>query len=452
MSSFFGSDGSFVLQFAVIFVVILAVLTAGVLLVRRFGGGGGLSAKPGQRARQPRLGIVDVYELDRQRQLILLRRDNVEHLLLVGGPNDVVIERNIQRGQRLPETVLREERAPEPAPEIEARRPEPQLFEEVPPTFEMPAVVAAPVPGSILPPPSRHPLTEADLPPEPRDGREPEPPVQEAPAPVSPPPPAPAPEPRGRFLRRSTPPLVNPKPDVASERVRSEPTFTIATPLSAEADPAPPVPPPVTPPIQRAVDAAILSDMARQLEIALARPASAVTPPPGAAKPVPAPVEPPAPQPAPPEPPAQVPAQAVDPVAAAMSGPPQDLLPHDLPAQEDAAEALFEEIVPVEEISPPPVAAHPVPQPVVPEPSPAQAETEAPAAQDEVAESPPAPARDEPADRASPPAESAHPVAAEPKEARTEALKPKPAPNPFSVEEIEAEFARLLGRPLDKRN
>ena len=28
----------------------------------------------------------------------------------------------------------------------------------------------------------------------------------------------------------------------------------------------------------------------------------------------------------------------------------------------------------------------------------------------------------------------------------------KSAGNPFSVEEIEAEFARLLGRPLDKRN
>jgi flagellar protein FliO/FliZ len=29
---------------------------------------------------------------------------------------------------------------------------------------------------------------------------------------------------------------------------------------------------------------------------------------------------------------------------------------------------------------------------------------------------------------------------------------PKASGNPFSVEEIEAEFARLLGRPLDKRN
>jgi hypothetical protein len=30
--------------------------------------------------------------------------------------------------------------------------------------------------------------------------------------------------------------------------------------------------------------------------------------------------------------------------------------------------------------------------------------------------------------------------------------EPKAAGNPFSVEEIEAEFARLLGRPLDKRS
>ena len=56
------------------------------------------------RTRQPRLGIVDVYDLDRQRQLILLRRDNVEHLLLIGGPNDLMVETNIVRvaGARLP--------------------------------------------------------------------------------------------------------------------------------------------------------------------------------------------------------------------------------------------------------------------------------------------------------------------------------------------------------------
>ena len=38
MSSFFGSDGSFVLQFLVIFLVLFGVLTAGVLVVRREAG------------------------------------------------------------------------------------------------------------------------------------------------------------------------------------------------------------------------------------------------------------------------------------------------------------------------------------------------------------------------------------------------------------------------------
>ena len=51
----------------------------------------------GGRARQPRLGIVDAFDLDRQRQLVIVRRDHVEHLLMIGGPNDVVVESNIVR-------------------------------------------------------------------------------------------------------------------------------------------------------------------------------------------------------------------------------------------------------------------------------------------------------------------------------------------------------------------
>jgi hypothetical protein len=40
------------------------------------------------RARLPRLGTVDAFDLDRQRQLVIIRRDNVEHLLMIGGPNE----------------------------------------------------------------------------------------------------------------------------------------------------------------------------------------------------------------------------------------------------------------------------------------------------------------------------------------------------------------------------
>ncbi len=52
---------------------------------------------PGGRARQMRLGIVDAFDLDRQRQLVIVRRDNVEHLVMIGGPNDILIESQIIR-------------------------------------------------------------------------------------------------------------------------------------------------------------------------------------------------------------------------------------------------------------------------------------------------------------------------------------------------------------------
>src|SRR5262249_49192395 len=35
--------------------------------------------------------------IDSRRRLVLIRRDNVEHLLIIGGPSDVVVEQNIVR-------------------------------------------------------------------------------------------------------------------------------------------------------------------------------------------------------------------------------------------------------------------------------------------------------------------------------------------------------------------
>ena len=42
-----------------------------------------------------RLGIVEYCEVDQTRRLVLLRRDDVEHLVLIGGNQDVVVENNI---------------------------------------------------------------------------------------------------------------------------------------------------------------------------------------------------------------------------------------------------------------------------------------------------------------------------------------------------------------------
>lgn len=98
MLSSFGSDMAQLIKFAAALIIIFVVVGTFVLILRRMTGGRLISSEPERsRSRQPRLGIVDVYDLDRTRQLVLLRRDNVEHLLLIGGPNDTVIETNIVR-------------------------------------------------------------------------------------------------------------------------------------------------------------------------------------------------------------------------------------------------------------------------------------------------------------------------------------------------------------------
>jgi flagellar protein FliO/FliZ len=71
-------------------------------LVRRFAGNKiGNSAN---RGRMPRLAVIDAAAVDGRRRLVLVRRDNVEHLLMIGGPTDLVVELNIVRAMPARET------------------------------------------------------------------------------------------------------------------------------------------------------------------------------------------------------------------------------------------------------------------------------------------------------------------------------------------------------------
>lgn len=45
-----------------------------------------------------RLGISEFHEIDKTRRIVLVRRDDVEHLVLIGGNQDVVIESGIETG------------------------------------------------------------------------------------------------------------------------------------------------------------------------------------------------------------------------------------------------------------------------------------------------------------------------------------------------------------------
>src|SRR5450631_2654475 len=91
----FGSEMPLAARFFIAFLVVLALIGATAWLVRRFGANrlGGAGA----RGRQPRLAVIDAATVDGRRRLVLIRRDNIEHLLMIGGPTDLVVEPNIVR-------------------------------------------------------------------------------------------------------------------------------------------------------------------------------------------------------------------------------------------------------------------------------------------------------------------------------------------------------------------
>jgi len=82
------------IKFFIAFAIVLVLIGLTAWLVRRFGSNrlGGSA-----RGRQPRLAVIDAASVDGRRRLVLIRRDNVEHLMMIGGPNDLIIEPNIVR-------------------------------------------------------------------------------------------------------------------------------------------------------------------------------------------------------------------------------------------------------------------------------------------------------------------------------------------------------------------
>ena len=83
------------LTFLFAFIAVLALIGVAAWLVRRFANNR-IGANT-QRGRMPRLAVIDAAAVDGRRRLVLVRRDNVEHLLMIGGPSDIVVETNIVR-------------------------------------------------------------------------------------------------------------------------------------------------------------------------------------------------------------------------------------------------------------------------------------------------------------------------------------------------------------------
>jgi flagellar protein FliO/FliZ len=235
-----GTTGKYILAILLVFALIglIGWLLRQFTAARRALAGGG-------RNRQPRLAVLDSAPVDARRRLVLIRRDNVEHLLLIGGPSDVVVEMNIVRATAVaPLAPIIRTRGEEPTgeatpapiaevePAIEAQRAESKMPRTDPQYLEMQkkleAAMTKPEPEAVpMPKVEPRPTAAAAAPVEPR--LTPPPPA----APVPPVEPKTAPEPVAapryaeRVEPRPVPPTPAPAPEVTAKPKAPEPFVSL---------------------------------------------------------------------------------------------------------------------------------------------------------------------------------------------------------------------------------
>ena len=86
------------LRFAIALVFVLALIGTIAWVAKRLGLGGAgriRSPKP-QAGWKRRIGVVEASALDARRKLVLVRRDGVEHLVILGPNGETVVESGIR--------------------------------------------------------------------------------------------------------------------------------------------------------------------------------------------------------------------------------------------------------------------------------------------------------------------------------------------------------------------
>jgi len=155
----------------------------------------------GGRNRQPRLQVLDAAAVDTRRRIVLIRRDNVEHLVMIGGPTDIVIESGIgdERTYLNAQTVLQQAAAeqqelPKPAQQAAlAASDAPAQPVAAPAPVAAAAAIEPPARRAPMPEPVRPAAAEAPVRPQTQSQSQPQPPSQSVaaerrpqPAPVRP--------------------------------------------------------------------------------------------------------------------------------------------------------------------------------------------------------------------------------------------------------------------------
>jgi flagellar protein FliO/FliZ len=255
------------LTFLFAFIAVLALIGVAAWLVRRFATNR-LGANT-NRSRMPRLAVIDAAAVDGRRRLVLVRRDNVEHLLMIGGPSDIVVEPNIVRAipgrdQMAPRPAVTGEAPPRIAPLPDANWNEEAARSDLrsADAYEHHAEPQMPEPP---PRPARPSFADEVRRPAPMPERRSDPLAGFAPEPMGN-----RSEPTPPRLSRTEP--LMPRPQRASELPKAPP------PVRAPERAAAPPPPPAPAPAQSSADQN-LAEMAQRLEAALRRPAEPAAPP-----------------------------------------------------------------------------------------------------------------------------------------------------------------------------
>lgn len=167
------------LLWTVLALVLLVIVLVVIKLVRGMTFG---TFVAGGRNRKTRLAVMDATAIDSNRRLVLVRRDDIEHLILIGGATDIVVERDIRLvPSRRPALTNDAPAAPAPQRPAPVSQPRAEEIAPAPRPAPVPAPVARPIERPAAPMPA----------PAPRSAPEPvraapayEPPRATAPAPA----------------------------------------------------------------------------------------------------------------------------------------------------------------------------------------------------------------------------------------------------------------------------
>jgi len=204
---FGGTETTIVTVLLGLAIVLVLIVLAVWLLKLMFNATGNVA-----RGRNKRLSVIDMTPIDQKRQLVLVRRDGVEHLLMVGGAHELVIESGIpaENASAIQPRPARRPAQPVAAPASPSRDKSPSL---APAPALAPATPAAsplnvPQPRRPSAPPPRVESTQPRV-------ESPQPRVESRQAP------APRPEPVTRAAPPPAPVVAPAAPDVAPAREAS---------------------------------------------------------------------------------------------------------------------------------------------------------------------------------------------------------------------------------------